>query len=67
MAWVYVKRPDEKHIHYITEEAFEATFREQGFELVQNATEDDVDVNKQSVQPTPEKPRKRQYNKRSEA
>ncbi len=69
MAWVYVKRKDKPQVHLITEEAYAATFKEQGFEIVENAenggsTEQNA-VGGENVQSTPEKPSKRQYNKRS--
>lgn len=71
MAWLYVKRKDKPQAHYITEEAYEQTFKEQGFEIVSNAKNDGVKAQKQvgseNVQPAVEKPTKRKYNKRSEA
>ncbi|MCM1437784.1 MAG: hypothetical protein NC131_01040 [Roseburia sp.] len=67
MAWIYIKRKDKPQVHYVTEEAYAATFKEQGFEIVENAdnsgsTAQSI-VGGENVQPTPEKPIKRQYNK----
>lgn len=69
MAWVYVKRKDKPQVHLITEEAYEQIFKEQGFEIVSNAENGDAtaqkEVGSENAQPTPKKPSKRQYNKRS--
>lgn len=69
MAWLYVKRKDKPQVHYITEEAYEQTFKEQGFEIVSNAENNgstaQAKADSESVQPVVEKPIKRQYNKRS--
>lgn len=70
MAWVHIKRADKPQVHYVTEEAYEQIFKEQGFEIVSNAENSDTEAQKQvggeNVQSTAEKPTKRQYNKRSE-
>lgn len=42
MSWLYVKQKDTKHLHYITEEAYEATFKKLGFEIVSNAENGEV-------------------------
>lgn len=71
MAWLYVKQKDKPQVHYITEEAYEQTFKEQGFEIVSNAKNGDATAqakaDSENVQPTAEKPVKRQYNKRNGA
>lgn len=68
MAWVYIKRKDKPQIHYTTEEAYEMFFKEQGFDIVENGENSGSTAQEQSgsenVQSTPEKPTKRQYNKR---
>lgn len=70
MAWVYIKRADKPQVHYVTEEAYAQTFKEQGFEIVKNAENQAATGQKQvggeNVQPTAEQPHKRQYNKRSD-
>lgn len=68
MAWLYIKRKDKPQVHYVSEEAYALIFKEQGFEIVNNCKNSDTEAQKQvgseNVQPTPEKPTKRQYNKR---
>lgn len=60
MAWVYVKRKDKPQVHYITEEAYEQTFKEQGFEIVSNAENSDNVADKQveseTYSPRPKSP-----------
>lgn len=68
MAWLYIKQKDKAQVYYITEEAYEATFKEQGFEIVSNAENDgstaQVQVDSKNIQPVIDKPIKRQYSKR---
>lgn len=67
MSWLYMKRKDKSQVHYVTEEAYEAVFKEQGFEIVGNGEKSGSTAQNsgggESVQPTPEKPSKRQYNR----
>ena len=65
MAWIDVKRKDEPHIYRVTTEAYEQTFKEQGFVIVENAENSvsmaqSAEVDK-SIKPTPKTPVKRQY------
>lgn len=67
MGWLYIKRKDKPQVHFVTEEAYAATFKEQGFEIISDsekqASTAQSGVGSEDIQPTPEKPVKRQYNK----
>lgn len=64
MGWLYIKHKDKAQVHYVTEEAYKAIFKEQGFEIVRNgknsASMTQSGVGSENVQPTPEKPHKPQ-------
>lgn len=37
MAWLHIKRPEKDEIHYVSEEAFKATFEPQGYVVVEDS------------------------------
>lgn len=71
MAWLYVKRKGDDKIYKVADTAFGEADIINGFEIVSNSENSDNVADKQvvseNVQPTPEKPVKQQYKKRSEA
>ena len=65
MAWIDIQKKGYKEIYRVTTEAYEQTFKEQGFVIVENAqnsvsTAQSAEVDK-SIKPTPKTPVKRQY------
>lgn len=69
MAWVDIKKATKKEIYRVTEEAFEQTFKEQGFEIINKAenmaSTAQKEIVRENVQPKAELPSKRQYIKRN--
>lgn len=66
MAWIYIKRKDKPQVHYVTEEAYAATFKGQGFEIVENIENSGFTAESKSavnMQSTSENSIKRHYNK----
>lgn len=64
MGWLYIKHKDKAQVHYVTEEAYKAIFKSQGFEIVKNGENSGAvaqsGVGVKNIQPTPEKPHKPQ-------
>ena len=68
MAWIDVKKSGEKHIYRITTESYEQTFKDQGYIIVDRASESvtkaQSDEGVGETKSTPNEPKKRKYTRR---